>query len=138
MKAAEVARLYHETWNGRDAEALVGCFTKDGTYSNPDTYPGVDGEAIVNYVNAVWAAVPDFSIEILNIGEIQPGLVADQWQVRGTDVGPRPDGSKGTGRTFTIQGVSIIQVEGDKIRSDQSYYDGRALDKQLLLPYNLE
>jgi steroid delta-isomerase-like uncharacterized protein len=138
MKATEVARRYHDTWNGRDVDAVVGCFTKDGRYSNPDTYPGIGVEALPNYLEAVWAAVPDFSIEILNIGEIQPGLVADHWKLRGTDVGPRPDGSKGTGRTFTIKGVSIIQVEGDKIRSDQTYYDGRALDKQLLLPYDLQ
>jgi len=39
MKATEIARRYHDTWNGRDADALVGCFTKDGILCNPDTYP---------------------------------------------------------------------------------------------------
>jgi hypothetical protein len=27
MKATEVARLYYDTWNGRDADALVAAFT---------------------------------------------------------------------------------------------------------------
>jgi SnoaL-like polyketide cyclase len=131
MKATEVTKRYHDTWNGRDADALVGCFTKDGTFCNPDTYPGIGGEALANYVKGLWAAVPDFSIELLNAGEIEPGLVAHHWLVRGTDVGPRADGSKGTERTFSIKGASIIQLEGDKVRSDQCYFDGRALDKQL-------
>ena len=131
MKATEVTKRYNDAWNGHDADAFVGCFTKDGTFCNPDTYPGVGGEALANYVKGLWAAVPDFSIELLNAGEIQPGLVADHWQLRATDVGPRADGSNGTGRTFSIKGASIVQVEGEKVRSDQSYFDGRALDKQL-------
>ena len=50
-----------------------------------------------------------------------------RWQVlddrslhlQGTQSAARADGSKPTGRSFTFQGVSIIRVEGDKIRSDQ-------------------
>jgi hypothetical protein len=28
MKATEITKRYHDTWNRRDADALVGCFTK--------------------------------------------------------------------------------------------------------------
>jgi predicted ester cyclase len=131
MKATEVARLYHNTWNGRDAGALVGCFTKDGTFCNPDTYPGVSGEALATFVEGVWTAVPDFSIELLNAGEIEPGLVAHHWEARGTNTGPEPDGSKPSGRSFAFKGMSIIRVEEDKIRSDFAYFDRKALDKQV-------
>ena len=74
MKAIEVARRYYETWNGRDAGALVASFTKDGIFCNPDTSPGINGEALANFVKSVWRAVPDFSIELLNAGEIEPGV----------------------------------------------------------------
>jgi len=131
MKATEITRRYHDAWSGRDADALVACFTKDGKFCNPDTYPGIGGEALANYVKGIWTAFPDFSAELLNAGEIQPGLVAHHWLVRGTNTGPGADGSEPTGRTMTLQGASIIRVEGDKIRSDQSYFDGRAMDKQL-------
>jgi hypothetical protein len=40
MKATEVTQHYHNTWNGRDSDALVAAFTKDGKYCNPDPYPG--------------------------------------------------------------------------------------------------
>jgi steroid delta-isomerase-like uncharacterized protein len=129
MKATEITRRYHDTWNNRDADALVACFTKDGTYCSPDT-PPIGGEALANFVKGLWTAVPDFSVEMLNGGEIEPGVVAHHWVVRGTDA-VRPDGSKPTGRAFTILGASIIQLEGDKIRSDQAYFDRKALDQQL-------
>ena len=130
MKATEITRRYHDTWNGRDADALVACFTKDGTFCNPDTYPGIGGEELASFVKGVWTAVPDFSIELINAGEIEPGVVAHHWLIRGTDAA-RTDGSKPTGRSFTIQGASIVRLEGDKIRSDQCYFDRKALDKQL-------
>ena len=68
MNAIEVVKHYADAWNGRDADALVDCFTKDGTFCNPDTSPGIGGEALANYVKGLWASVPDLSIEILNIG----------------------------------------------------------------------
>jgi hypothetical protein len=49
MKATEVTRRYRDTWNGRDADALV-----DGTYCSPDTHPGIGGEALANFVKGVW------------------------------------------------------------------------------------
>ena len=41
MNATEVTRRYHDAWNGRDADALVAAFTKDGTSCNPDTCPAL-------------------------------------------------------------------------------------------------
>ena len=119
MKAIEVTQRYHNTWNGRDADALVAAFTKDGIFCNPDTYPGVSGEALAEFVNKVWTAFPDFRIELLNAGEIEPGVVAHHWIINCTNTGQGMDGSAPTGRAFTFKGASIIQVEGNKILSDQ-------------------
>jgi hypothetical protein len=75
-------------------DAVVACFTKDGTYCSPDTYPGIGREALANFVKGVWTAFPDFSVELLNAGEIHPGIVALRWLARGTNIGPGADGSK--------------------------------------------
>ena len=131
MKSTEVAPRYHDAWNGRDADALVATFTKDGTLCNPDTYPGVSGEAIAAHVKGLWAAFPDFHLEVLNAGEIEPGLVAHHWLVTGTNTGKGADGSEPTGRAIAVKGASIIQVEGDKVVSDQCYFDRVALAEQL-------
>jgi ketosteroid isomerase-like protein len=36
MTPIEVTQRYYEAWTGRDADALVATFTKDGTYCSPD------------------------------------------------------------------------------------------------------
>jgi hypothetical protein len=33
---------------------------KDGTFCNPDTYPGISGEALAAYIKGLWTAFPDF------------------------------------------------------------------------------
>jgi steroid delta-isomerase-like uncharacterized protein len=131
MKATEIIQRYVDVWNGRDADAFLAVFTKDGTYSNPDTNPGIGGEALATFVKGGWTAFPDFSVELLNAGEIELCLIADRWRVRGTNTGPGGDGSEPTGRSVSFQGASIIRLEGDKILSDQTYFDRKALDKQL-------
>jgi ketosteroid isomerase-like protein len=55
MNATDVIRHYVDLWNGRDADALVGAFTKDGVYCNPDTDPGVSGEALATFAKGLWS-----------------------------------------------------------------------------------
>jgi hypothetical protein len=93
-------------------------FTKDGIFSNPDTTPGINGEALATFVRGVWEAISDISFELLNAGEIEPGVVAHHWRIRGTS----------SGKEFSFKGASIIRVEGDKIRSDENCFDRKALE----------
>ena len=85
MKPTEVTRSYIDAWNGRDAEALVAAFAEDGKFCNPHTYPGVGGEALAEFVKGVWTAFPDFHLELLNCGEIEPEFVAIRWSLQGTN-----------------------------------------------------
>jgi hypothetical protein len=57
-------------------------------YSNPDAYPGIGGAALAAFVKGVWTAFPDFSVELLKAGEIEPGLIAEHWRASGTNTGP--------------------------------------------------
>jgi steroid delta-isomerase-like uncharacterized protein len=131
MNTTEFIRRYADAWNGHDTDAFLAVYTKEGTYSNPDTYPGIGGEALAAYLKGLWTAFPDFSVEFLSAGEIEPGLIADHWRVRGTNTGTGGNGSEPTGRSISFQGASIIRVEGDKIVSDQTYFDSKGIEKQL-------
>jgi ketosteroid isomerase-like protein len=55
---------------------------------------------------------------LLNGGEIEPGVVAHHWQVKGTS----------EGKPFSFKGASIIRMEGDKIRLEEAYFDRKALE----------
>jgi hypothetical protein len=85
MKPTELIRSYIDAWNGRDANTLVSASRKDGTFCNPHTYPGLGGKALAEFVTAVWTAFPDLHLELLNIGEIEPKIVAIHWQLIGTN-----------------------------------------------------
>jgi steroid delta-isomerase-like uncharacterized protein len=131
MNATEIIQHYVDVWNGRDAAALVGAFTKDGIYCSPDTDPGVNGEAFATFAKGLWSAFPDLTIELLKVGEIEAGVVALHWRASGTNTGPGGDESRPTGRTASVKGASIIRLEGDKIRSDHAYFDRKTIEEQL-------
>ena len=96
----------------------------------PHVHPGLAGEAIAEFVKAAWKAFPDLHIELLNGGEIEAGILATHWLLTGTNTGERTEGPP-TGRSVSIKGASILQVRGDKIASDQSYFDRAAFDEQM-------
>lgn len=131
MNAIEVVRQYHNAWNDHDADALVALFAEGGTYNNPATGQVLTGEAIGRFAQGVFAAYPDVSWELISIGDNGAGLVARQWLMRGTNTGPGLDGTPATGRTLTLPGASFNQVKGDKIRSEQDYFDQKTIDEQL-------
>ena len=132
MKAEDVTQRYHDSWNKRDADALVGAFIEGGTYRSPDTPPeGVSGQDFAAFVKGVWTVFPDLSVEVIEAGEIRAGVVAHEWIVRGTNSGPGADDKPPSGRSVTLRGASIFHLEGDKIRSEEVYFDRKGLDKQL-------
>jgi Type IV secretory system Conjugative DNA transfer len=49
----------------------------------------------------------------------------------GTNTGRRADGSDPTGRAISFKGASIIQIEGDKLRSETVYFDPNLMEEQL-------
>jgi hypothetical protein len=130
MNAVEVARRITKLGMAATLTHL-SAFSRKTEFSVIRTLTrGIIGEDLANFVKGVWKANPDFSIEMLNNGEIEPGVVAHHWIIRGTNTGPGRDGSEPTGRKLTFKGASIVHVEGDKIRSDYAYFDRKAIDEQ--------
>jgi steroid delta-isomerase-like uncharacterized protein len=130
MNAIEVVQRSNKAYNAHDADALAALYAEDVTYSHPRAGQGT-GKAIVNFAKTVWAAYPDVSIELITAGDTGGGLVATQWIFRGTQTGPYLGGTPATGRTVTLPGASFTQVEGEKIRSEQTYFDRQNLFEQL-------
>jgi steroid delta-isomerase-like uncharacterized protein len=130
VNAIQVAHRYFEAWNRRDAKAIIATFAEDGTYSDPSAGQGLTGESIAAYAKGLWAAFPDLSFEIISAAETDGGVVGSQWLMRGTNTGSLL-GLPPTGRTVAVPGADFIQVEGEKIRSVQGYFDSRAVPEQL-------
>ena len=131
MKAIGVVQRFFDAWNRHDADAVVAAFAEGGTYTNPVAGQGLTGEATGSFAKGLFAAYPDVSFEMINIGDTGGGLVAYQWVARATNTGTGLDGTPPTGRSVTLPGATFVQVDGDKIRSLQDYYDRQILAEQL-------
>jgi steroid delta-isomerase-like uncharacterized protein len=131
MNAVEVVQNNFNNWNRHDAKAIVAAFAEGGTYSNPNQDHPLAGEAIGDFARTVFTIFPDFSLDLISIGDTGGSLVALQWVYHGTNTGPFPDGTPATGRRVTLPGAAFVQVQGDKIRSEQVYIDRLAEQKQL-------
>jgi len=123
MNATEVAQNNFNSWNRHDADAIVAAYANEGTYRTPRMEHSLTGQAIGDFAKSVWTAFPDASLEVISIGDTGGGLVAIQWILHGTHSGPLMDGTPATGRSVAYPGASFVQVEGDKIRSEQTYVD---------------
>jgi hypothetical protein len=62
-------------------------------------------ETLAEFVKGVWTTFSDFSVELLNVGEIEPGAGVTHWTVRVTNTGRRADGSDPTGRAISLKKV---------------------------------
>ena len=131
MNALEVSKRSMDAWNRHDADAIVALYAQGGTYSAPRAGKELTGKAIANYAKALSTAYPDFSIEIISIGDTGGGLVATQWVFHGTHTGPYFDGTPPTGRTLTLPGGTFTQVENGKIRYERVYMDRQTVTEQL-------
>lgn len=126
MEPEEVAQKYFNAWNDRDGDAIVATFAEGGTYSDPAVPARLTGEAIGAYAKGLWAAFPDLSFEMVSVAKGESGLVAAEWRMSGTHLGPF-NGLPPTGRSASLLGADFVRVEGDKIRSVQGYFDTGAL-----------
>jgi steroid delta-isomerase-like uncharacterized protein len=131
MNAIEVAQNNFNSWNRHDAEAYVAGYADGGTYRTPRFDHGLTGSAIGDFVKSVWKAFPDASLEMISIGDTGGGLIALQWILHGTHTGPLMDGTPPSGRKVSYPGASFVQVEGDKIRSEQVYVDRQTVAELL-------
>ena len=131
MNAVEVAQNNFNSWNRHDADAINAAYVKGGTYRTPRKGQDLTGQAIGDFAKSVWKAFPDASLEVISIGDTGGGLVAIQWILHGTHTGPLMDGTPPTGRKVSYPGASFVQVESDKIRSEQTYVDRQTVAEQL-------
>ncbi len=130
MNALKVAQRYFDAWNLRDSMALTEIFASGGTYSDPVSGGTLSGAAIADYAQGLWQAFADLSFEIVSCAHCGNGAVAGQWLMRGTNTGSFK-GLPPTGRAVVVSGADFIEVEGDKIRAVQGYFDSRSVPDQL-------
>jgi steroid delta-isomerase-like uncharacterized protein len=130
MDVLNTAQCYFDAWNRRDADGIVATFAAGGTYNDPASGGPISGQALAGYVKSLWSSFPDLAFEIVSAGTIGDGLVAAQWIMRGTHLGPFQE-LPPTGKRIELPGADFIRVVDGAIDTVQGYFETRALVEQL-------
>ncbi len=109
-----------EAWNKQDPEAVVGCYTPDCTYWDPNTRGAVVGrEAFRRYLSRLfqqwqmhWSLREFFPFEDGNGG-------AFLWRARLTPAAG--------GESVDVEGMDLVLLEGRKLCRNEVYFDRLAL-----------
>ena len=107
----------------RDVEALVEIHTEDcdvGNVAVPKTFSGREGlrEFWTSYRNTF----DEMESEFRNVFADDAGRAALEWTTEGI----------AAGNPVSYEGVSILEIEGDKVRRFRAYFDPRRLSEQIV------
>jgi glyoxylase-like metal-dependent hydrolase (beta-lactamase superfamily II)/predicted ester cyclase len=90
---------------------------------------GPDG--VRAYFSAVFAAFPDFTLEVLECTSARQ-RTAVRWRARGTFAGPGTfEGFAANGAKIEIEGCDVLTVVDDQIQHNDAYLDSGAIARQL-------
>jgi len=137
MATSGVARVLDDwatAWSFHDTEKVLSLFTDDCVLE--DVTFGVVNRGkkeLRAFADGVFAGIPDFKIE-LTARFSTDAWAGMEWVMSGTHKGDFP-GMPATGKRFSVRGVTILELQGGKIRRDSDYWDAASVMRQVgLLP----
>jgi steroid delta-isomerase-like uncharacterized protein len=132
MNIAEFAKDSYAHWNAHDVDALVAEFVPGGLDMRPNHPDGITGEAFAEFLRGVFVWSSDFAVDMVSLQEFKDGSgFVTEWEIHGTNDGVDTSGSPASGKTYRLKGVTINDLEGDKIKQSRVYFDLLALMQQL-------
>lgn len=117
---------YLQAWSSHDVERIASYFTEDAVYEDVtlgEIHRGRTG--IRKFAEETFAALPGFALA-------QRALVANErgatleWVMTGTE--------RVSGRRFAVRGVSVMELEGGRIRRNADYWNMADFQRQLRAP----
>src|ERR671917_751438 len=120
--ADDFVEALRELEENRDVEALVEIHTDDcevGNVSVPETFRGHDG--LREFWTEYRKTFGEMKSTFRNVFATEEGA-ALEWTTEGTS----------DGEDVSYDGVSILEIEGDKVRRFMAYFDTRELTPQVV------
>jgi steroid delta-isomerase-like uncharacterized protein len=133
MDAAAVAKGYLEAFSAHDADKAASLLAPDAVYLDITIgEPQLGRNAIrAAVIDPYLTAVPDLKWEMRGEPIVSSGRVAFEWRVSGTNSGVWPEDVPASGRAFSLDGASIMEVRDGLIATLTDYYDGLSFQSQL-------
>ena len=129
--AASIGKAYFEAIAAHDLDAMKACWEPNGIDQLHGLVDLHGPDAIAEWFDNTFAAMPDFRIEILDMLETGD-KVAMHWRITGTFEGPgRFQGMLATGAKIDLSGCDVLTVRDGKIHRNDAYVNGAQLAQQL-------
>jgi predicted ester cyclase len=130
-EAAKVARTYFGAIAARDAEAVAASYERGAV----DRVVGMSElrapDGVREWFEGLFAAVPDFSIEVLDL-VAEGDRAAVRWRSRGTFDGTGSFGGVApTGASLEVEGFDLLTVRDGRVVSNQAYINGMDMARQM-------
>jgi len=130
-KREAIIRAHEEAENRGDVEATLATF---GARPRYDVVPGgiFDGaEAVGELLRGIFGAMPDFHARTLRLHHADDAVIIES-HTTGTHTGNEWFGIPAAGHRMDMRAVSIYEFEGDRLVCEKLFFDGLALQQQLL------
>lgn len=123
---AAVAEKWIAAWNSHNPDKMLSLFTEDVVYEDVAFGEVSHGTAELRkfFVSEI-EGVPDLELKLLS-SNIQGGHGTIEWMFSGTDKGVFK-----TGKTFSVRGVSVIDMREGKISRNLDFYDSATIMRQV-------
>lgn len=135
---SEIAReLFHMIFNERDLSDPSRYWTDESVDHFLALGKSVRGkDALAGFFRELFAAFPDWTLEIEQTIDDGDRRVVVQWTARATFDGAPWQGIQPTGSKVTARGVDVISLDSDgKVDQNTVYYDGTGFARQIgMLP----
>lgn len=121
-----VGQKWIDGWNSSDPEVFVSAFTADGVYEDVTFGLKKKGSAELRDLHKFFHnSVGGLYVKLIAT-HVAAGHGTIEWMFGGKDVGVFK-----TGKSFEVQGVSVIEVRGGRISRNLDYYDAATIMKQV-------
>ena len=134
MATSEAERILDDwaiAWSSHDTEKVLALFTDDCVYE--DVAFGVINHSkaeLRTFADGTFAAIPDFKVTLIT-RFVAGNCGAMEWAMSGTHKGDFP-ALPGTGKRFSsVRGVTVVELQGGKIRRCSDYWDAATMMRQV-------
>ena len=129
--STDIARHYFEALDAHDLDTAIALWKPDGTGRFVNEQDLNSPAEVRDYFTGLFAAFPDFSLEILDVTSARHHSVV-RWRARGTFAGPGMfEGLTPNGARIDLEGCDVMTLEDDRIANNDAYVDFASVARQL-------
>jgi steroid delta-isomerase-like uncharacterized protein len=133
-RCEQIGQKWVDFWNGLDVKKAFHVFTEDIVYEDVPTGLGASGaKEFKAFAQGVFDAFPVSRFELgRSTCRGHQGFI--EWTFIAEDgrVAPPAPGFCGTGKPFTVRGVAVIEIQGNRISRNADVWDLATVLRQLL------